>query len=191
VYVAANGPRNLALAGACADGVILLSGVSHEALERGLRFVREGAASVGRDLAALRVVTSAFCLVTDDVERDARLLKPVCAQVAQTGGQRLLEIAGIRLDVPVRVPEVYPDLIHAEDWPAAVDVCGRWVSDADALAFARTFCLFGSVEEVTSRIRDVAGRGVTALLLQHIGSYDLPHALIEAVGGDMLARLSP
>ena len=190
VYMAANGPHNLALAGAQADGVILLSGVSERALERSLGFVRSGAQAAGRVDTPRDVVVSAYAHVTDDVERDARRLKPIIAAIAQTGGSGLLALAGIELSVPDRVPEVYPDLVHAEDWATAVDVCGRWVSDADALAFGREFCLFGNADELVARMRAIGAAGATSFLIQHVGSYDLPVALMEEVGAAVLPRLA-
>ena len=189
VYVAANGPRNLTLAGELADGVILLSGASPGALERSVGLVRQGAQAAGRDPAGLEVIASAYCHVTDDVERDARMLKPICATIAQTGGLALLRMAGIEVAVPERIPEVYPDMVHAEEWGRAVDIAGRWVSDADAVAFADAFCLFGTVDHIVERIRRVAGTGATTMLVQHVGSYELPHHLIDAIGGGVIPRL--
>jgi 5,10-methylenetetrahydromethanopterin reductase len=190
VYMAANGPHNLALAGALSDGVILLSGVSERALERSLGFVRSGAQAAGRVNGPRDVVVSAYTHVTDDVERDARRLKPIIAAIAQTGGTGLLTLAGIDPRVPDRVPEVYPDLVHAEDWETAVDVCGHWVSDADAVAFGREFCLFGNADELVERILAIGAAGATALLLQHVGSYDLPVALMDELGATVLPRLA-
>jgi 5,10-methylenetetrahydromethanopterin reductase len=189
VYVAANGPRNLMLAGELADGVILLSGASPGALERSIGLVRRGAQAAGRDPAGLEVIASAYCHVTDDVRRDARMLKPICATIAQTGGQPLLAMAGIEVTVPAHVPDVYPDMVHAEDWALAVEVAGRWVSDEDAVAFADAFCLFGTVDQIVERIRCVAGTGATTMLVQHVGSYELPHHLIDAIGGGVIPRL--
>ena len=95
VYVAANGPRNLALAGAAGRWRDPPSGASVRALEHSLDFVQSGAHAAGRLDMPLDVVVSAFTHVTDDVERDARLLKPIIAAIAQTGGSGLLALAGI------------------------------------------------------------------------------------------------
>ena len=189
VYMAANGPKNLAFAGSVADGVILLTGTSRAALDRSVGLVREGARRADRDPDEIDIVVSAFCQVTDDVERDARSLKPVCAAIAQTGGAAFLALAGIDVDVPPSVPGVYPDLVHADDWDRAVEVCGRWVSDGDAVAFAEAFCLFGSVERILEQARAVGDAGATALLLRHVGSYDLPEDLMERVGRDVIPAL--
>ncbi|MCO6005229.1 LLM class flavin-dependent oxidoreductase [Actinoallomurus purpureus] len=175
VHVAASGPRNLAVGGELGDGVILLAGASVPLVEAAL-------ATVGAHGAPAEVTVSAFCQVTDDLERDARALKPVCAAMAQKGGAGALAAAGIDVEVPRRVPEVTPDLLHAEDWAHAVEVCSAWVSDADAVRFAREFCLYGTAVEIADRMAGLERLGVTGVLLQHVGSYTLPHELMESLG---------
>ncbi|MFC5754227.1 LLM class flavin-dependent oxidoreductase [Actinomadura rugatobispora] len=187
LFMAASGPRNLRLAGEIADGVVLLSGVSPDTLADASARVRDGALAAGR--APVPLVASAYCAVTDDVERAARQLKPICASIAQTGGTKALALAGIDLDVPDRVGGVYPDLVHAEDWESAVAICSRWVSDEAAAAFARAFCLFGTAEEIAARLRGLGAAGVRGVYLQHVGSYDLPHELIDTVGEGVLPLL--
>ncbi|WP_326698533.1 LLM class flavin-dependent oxidoreductase [Streptomyces sp. NBC_01754] len=184
VYLAASGPRNLRLAGELADGAILLSGVSPAPLAAATAKVQEGAAAAGR--ARVPMTVSAFCRVTDDVERAARELKPVCARIAQNGGAGFLALAGVRVDVPERLPGVYPDLVHAEDWAAAVKVCDPYVSDEAATAFAREFCLYGTPSEIVERLAGVGEAGADAVFLQHVGSYDLPHALLADVAGRVM-----
>jgi len=190
VDVAASGPRNLRFAGEVGDGVILLSGVAPALLERSVNLVREGAAAAGRSADDVKIIVAAHAMVTDDLERDARILKPVCAGIAQSGGQPALATAGIEIEGPSRVPDVYPDLIHAEDWDLAVKRCSDWVSDEDAVAFAKTFCLFGTAEEIVARIKAAAELGATSIFLQHVGSYDLPTTLASDVARDVLPVLA-
>ncbi|ROO87104.1 methylenetetrahydromethanopterin reductase [Actinocorallia herbida] len=188
LVMAASGPRNLRLAGEIADGVLLLSGVSDATLADATRRVAEGAEAAGRGPVGL--IASAFCAVTDDVEKSARQLKPIVAGIAGTGGAKALALAGIELgDVPARVEGVYPDLVHAEDWDGAVEICSRWVSDEAAAAFARSFCLFGTPKEITARLTELGEAGIAGVYLQHVGSYDLPYELIEAVGTTVLPGL--
>ncbi|MFE2179536.1 LLM class flavin-dependent oxidoreductase [Streptomyces sp. NPDC059455] len=191
VHVAASGPRNLRLAGEIADGVILLSGVSRTTLASATARVREGTEAAGRTTETIPLTVSAFCAVTDDVEAEARLLKPICASIAQNGGAPFLALAGIELDVPARVEGVYPDLVHAEDWDAAVEICSAWVSDEVALRFAQEFCLFGTAKEIAERLTALHADGVTDVFLQHVGSYDPPTELIESVGSAVLPALRP
>ncbi|MGW3952300.1 LLM class flavin-dependent oxidoreductase [Streptomyces sp. NPDC004752] len=191
IHLAASGPRNLRLAGEIADGVILLSGVSQKTLAGATARVREGAEAAGRTTGSIPLTVSAYCAVTDDVAADARLLKPICASIAQNGGAPFLALAGIELDVPARVEGVYPDLVHAEDWNAAVKITSQWVSDEAALRFAQEFCLFGTAEEITERLRTLHADGVTHVFLQHVGSYDPPTELIESLGSEVLPALRP
>lgn len=189
VLVAASGPRNLRLAGEIADGAVLLSGVSTPLLTRAVGLVREGAESAGRDADAVEIIVSAHARVTDDIERDARILKPICAGIAQHGGQSALASAGLEIQVPAHVPEIYPDLVHAEDWDLAVEHCSRWVTDEDAVTFAKAFALFGTAEEIVSRMRDAESLGATTIFLQHVGSYDLPYALRDDIASQVLPLL--
>jgi 5,10-methylenetetrahydromethanopterin reductase len=187
VYVAASGPKNLRLAGELADGVILLSGVSPTTLGSSLARVREGAEAGGRTLADLDIVVSSYCHVTDDVEADARMLKPICAGIAQKGGRPFLAMAGIEVDVPPVVEGLYPDTVHAEDWDEAVRICGQWVTDEMAVRFAQAFCLFGTPAEISRRVEEVTAAGATSIFLQHVGSYELPYELMESFADTVLA----
>lgn len=189
LHLAASGPRNLRLAGEIADGVILLSGVSPRTLAAATARVREGAESAGRNADMLPVTVSAFCAVTDDIEAEARRIKPICASIAQNGGASFLALAGIDVDVPETVEGVYPDLVHAEDWDAAVGICSAWISDEAAVRFAEEFCLIGTAAQITQRLRTLRELGVTDVFLQHVGSYDLPTDLIESVGASVLPAL--
>ncbi|MET7999404.1 LLM class flavin-dependent oxidoreductase [Nonomuraea glycinis] len=190
LHLAASGPRNLRLAGEIADGVILLSGMSLETLTSAIARVREGVEAAGRPMDRFPLTVSAFCHVTDDIEADARMLKPVCAAMAANGGGPFLALAGITLDVPDRFEGVYPDLLHAEDWDLAVEVASRWVSDEDALRFAQAFCLFGTAKEIAERLKVAYEAGATSVFLQHVGSYRPPHELIEVVGEEVLPEVA-
>lgn len=185
IHLAASGPRNLRLAGELTDGAILLSGVSPAPLAAAVGKVRAGAA--GRS--GVRVTVSAFCRVTGDVPGTARELKPICARIAQNGGAEFLALAGVHVDVPEHLPGVYPDLVHAEDWDAAVRACDPYVSDEAVTAFARGFCLYGTAAEIVERLAGVRDAGADAVFLQHVGSYDLPHALLTDVAGQVLPLL--
>ncbi|MEV7865622.1 LLM class flavin-dependent oxidoreductase [Streptomyces sp. NPDC088124] len=190
VHLAASGPRNLKLAGEIADGAILLSGVSPKTLANATSHVRDGAIAAGRAAGEVSLTVSAFCAVTDDPLAAARRLKPICASIAQNGGAASLALAGIEVDVPAKVEGVYPDLVHAEDWDAAVQICSQWVSDAAALRFAEEFCLVGTAEEIVRKLRALHADGVTSVFLQHVGSYDPPTDLIESVGSEVLPGLA-
>jgi len=119
----------------------------------------------------------------------ARQLKPICARIAQNGGAPYLALAGIELDVPPVIEGVYPDLVHAEDWARAVELCSPYVSDEAALRFAREFCLLGTPAEIVQQLAVARAAGATGVFLQHVGSYTVPHELIEVAGAELLPAL--
>lgn len=181
VLVAATGPRNLALAGEIGDGVILLGGADPAGLRASLESVEIGLGRAGAALRDREVVVATYCAVTDDVERDAIALKPMCMTIAQHGGGAALRRMGVEVQAPSQPAWVYPDLVHAEDWDAAVAVSSRWITDEMAVRFARRGCLFGSVEEIAAQARALEELGVTELMLHHVGPYTQPTELMEAL----------
>jgi 5,10-methylenetetrahydromethanopterin reductase len=187
VHLAASGPRTLRLAGEVADGVLTLAGVSPETLGSTVAAVAAGACAAGR--AMPEVTVGAFCALTDDIERDARVLKPICLHMATIGAQDFLRLAGIELPPPPPVPDVYPDMVHAEDWEEAITHSSRYVTDEMAVRFARTFCLFGTAEEILDRARTAVEAGATGFYLRHVGNYTLPSDLITGFGEQVLPGL--
>jgi len=186
LYMAASGPKNLRFAGGHADGVVLLSGVSVPLLTQTVATVHEGVREAGRPVADVPVVVSTFAHVTDDIARDARMLKPLCAQLAIGGAAGALAAEGVHLEPPSPPSPpsppfsgVYPDLVHAEDWEQAITAVDSWVSDEAARRFAEAFCLFGTLDVIAERLAAVATIGVTEVLIQHVGSYDLPWDLMR------------
>ncbi|MFI6676734.1 hypothetical protein [Kribbella sp. NPDC050470] len=172
------------------DCAILLSGVAAEPLRRAVTAIRAGAEGARRDSTSIEVTVSAHTTVTDDVDRDARVPKPVLAAIAQRGGQAALEAAGINLAVPEHIPDVKPDLIHAENWDQAVEVCSNWISDADAARFARRFLPVRYPRRDCLRNSGDLGAWVSAACLQHVGSWDLPTTLVAEVGRTVLPLLN-
>lgn len=180
VYLAATGPRNLALSGEAADGTILLGGIDEQAVQRGADLAAAGRATAGRPNDGALYVT-AHALITDDLLRDARSFKPVCVAIAQGGGMPKMQEAGIDVQLPDRMPDIYPDLLHAEDWDAAVSACDEMVSDDDAVVFVQEFCLAGTAAEVSAQLAVIARAGATGVILQHVGSYDFPEKLLAGI----------
>lgn len=180
LVIAATGPRNLELAGEIADGVLILIGSDTRALQRSIDLVHKGESRRADGAASPRLIVTSMCVPTDSPERDARQLKPICVAMAQQLGARAaIEAAGISVSHEPPSSPVYPDLLHAQDWPAAVQAVDHLVSDEDVLRFAHVFCLFGSLAEIAGQIEEMSALGVSEVMLQQIGSFDVPRAWIE------------
>lgn len=189
IFLAASGPKNVELAGEIADGALLLGGAAPELVERNLFGLQEGAQRSGRSLATFERAVALFCHVTDDPERDARMLKPLVATVIQTGGGAALLKAGIDIDAARIPPAPYPDFSHAEDLDAAIAVLDDLIPNDAALRFAERFCLFGPASTVVEQLRRLEQAGITEAYLRHLGSYEIPHELIDTVSSQVLPAL--
>lgn len=189
IYLGATGPRALALAGAIADGVIVLSGASPELIERALGHVRSGAEEAGRRLDDLDVVLAAHTAIAGDEREAARLVKPMIVMSAQLGGAGALRAIGIEVEVPPVAEGVYPDMTHAEDWELAIQRAERWVTDDMAHRYATRYALAGTVDSVCARLERAVELGVSAFYVLGLSSYELPESLLEAFGGHVIPRL--
>jgi 5,10-methylenetetrahydromethanopterin reductase len=186
VYLSASGPNMLQLAGELADGVILMVGLSREALEYALTNIEIGAKRAGRRLDDLDIAAGALVHVADDWRRVKKLVQPYAANFAIRHRDALRD-AGVPVPEARDESGIYPDLIHAEDWERAIEVT-NWVPDEVVEAFAEKFCLMGTAEEIAARIGSLASYGVKNLFVRGIATYELPTELCEALSSRVLPR---
>lgn len=190
LYLAANGPNTLALAGELCDGVLTLTGITPAHVSGIFDRLAAGAARAERPLDDIEVCVGAHCQVSPAGQADQRLTKPLIVASAQTGAGAALAKIGIRIDPPAVVGGIYPDAGHAEDWAAAVNACDVWVSDADARAFAEQFCAVGTPQDCLRQFTAAINAGARSFYLRHFGSYTLPQELIRDFA-PLLAELAP
>jgi 5,10-methylenetetrahydromethanopterin reductase len=176
VYMAANGPKALALAGEIADGVITATGIAPELVRRLRTQVGPG----------VELCVGTFCHVTDDEREAARIVKPYVVATAQVGGRETLRSIGIDLEPPAVVGGIYPDMSHAEDWDEAAEAAGEWVTDEMARRYADAFCLVGSAEQCIARLAQAAAAGATNFYIRHFSSYTLPDRVLAAFGESII-----
>jgi 5,10-methylenetetrahydromethanopterin reductase len=191
VYLAANAPKALALAGELCDGAIFLSGFEPELVASTRERLAAGAARADRSLDAFDVCVGTICHVTDDPGEAARVVRPYVVAMAQTGGRDALRGIGIEIDPPEVVAGIYPDMSHARDWDAASEAAREWVDDETALRFADAYCLVGSAAECVRRLRAAAETGATSFYVRHVSSYTLPEDVLDAYGRDVIPRFRP
>jgi 5,10-methylenetetrahydromethanopterin reductase len=188
IYMAANGPKSLALAGETCDGVIVLVGITPELIEQALSHIRDGAERAGRDFDGIDVCLGTFSHVTDDPTLAARITKPYCVAAAQTGNSEALRRIGIDIDPPQTIEGVYPDMSHADDWDAACQIAGRWVDDDMGRLYADTFCLVGDTDHCVEKLQVAADCGIKSFYIRHFSSYTLPTELVDTFSREVLPR---
>ena len=186
VYLAGSRPRMLQLAGEIGDGAIVVAGISKSSLEYAFGHIAEGAQRSGRRLEDLDVAVGVYCYVTDDREGVLHQARPYAALYA-------IRVRGTERDFGIDIPEgfgiasLYPDLLHAEDWQAAVEATS-WVPDRVLEAFAEEFCIIGTGDEVADRIRRLESHGVQNLYIRGFSTYDLPTDICETFISDVIPR---
>jgi 5,10-methylenetetrahydromethanopterin reductase len=190
IYLAANGPRMLELAGRRCDGALVLTGFRPELIAATRERVdagRRGRVDTGTRPFDLCIGT--ICHITTDRAEAARVVKPYVVATAQTGGRDTLRSIGIDIDPPAVVAGIYPDMSHAEDWDMAASAAEEWVTDDMARRYADEYCVVGEAEYVVSRFRAAAEAGATSFYVRHPGSYTLPSELLETFGNDVIPAL--
>jgi 5,10-methylenetetrahydromethanopterin reductase len=184
VYVSATGPRMLSFAGEVADGVIILAGISADAIQNALGHVASGAARTGRSLADIPIATGLFCYVGDDWQDHMIRARPYAALYAIRHRDTLLA-SGVSVPESRAVTGIYPDLSHAEDWDLAIRETA-WVPDAVLEDWCEKYCIMGTAAQAAAKIRLLESYGVTNLYIRGFYSYELPAALCETFSGEVL-----
>lgn len=174
IYVAASGPRMLELAGAMADGVIMMVGVSPAIVGAALEQVRAGARAVGRRPEEVDTVVWTACAMSD--REPARAREVVKANVARAVMRMLPHpIAPRYAEVVARIRQAYDYQLHT----SALAPHGDLVPDA----LVDDFAVAGTAADCVSSLRRMATLGVGAVALA------LPDAPFED-RETMLARLA-
>jgi 5,10-methylenetetrahydromethanopterin reductase len=190
IYLAANGPRMIELAGRRCAGALVLTGFRPDMIVATREIVDRGRAGRLDEPSAFDLCIGTMCHVTDDAAEAAHIVKPYVVATAQTGGAATLRALGIDIDPPAVVAGIYPDMSHAEDWDAAADAAGEWVTDDMARRYAETYCVIGNADYVTDRFQAAVAAGATSFYVRHPGTYTLPTALLETFGSEVIPRLS-
>jgi 5,10-methylenetetrahydromethanopterin reductase len=180
VYMAATGPKALALAGGIADGVIVLAGMNPERIRASIAHVERGAHAAGRTIDDIDVWLAAHTAIADTEDEAARLVKPMLISNAQLGAKDALKAIGIDIDVPAVVEGIYPDVTHAEDWELAMAAADRYATPEQARRYAEHFTLAGPPDLVRARIEAAVEAGVNAFYVLGYSSYELPYAARDA-----------
>jgi 5,10-methylenetetrahydromethanopterin reductase len=184
VYVSATGPRMLSLAGEVGDGVIVLAGISEDAIRQATSRVAAGAVAAGRAASQVRVATGLFCYIGDDWRDHLIQARPYAALYAIRHRDNLIA-NGMAVPEPEPISGIYPDLSHAEDWDRAIDATS-WVPDDFLADWCEKYCIIGSASDAAEKIARLESYGVTSLYIRGFYSYELPAELCDRFSRDVI-----
>lgn len=179
VYISAEGPRTLAVAGRAADGVILGSGFDLKVLDWARAKIAAGARGAGRDPAEIDIMPAGMTVVDEDGGRARRLARSRLANRAHHNFRFTTEtvppeeaagidrfMAGFDISRPIE-ERVDPDLV------------------TDYLV--RRFTIAGTPAECAARVRELENAGVKRLLLTPPEAIYLQ--VVEAWGRRVIPKL--
>jgi 5,10-methylenetetrahydromethanopterin reductase len=177
IFVSASGPRTLELAGGLADGVILLVGLSPDAISWALEHIDRGAAAAGRPRP--HTALFAYGAISDDGPAARAAGRSIAAWFPQTA-PHLCRLAGLDAGIVDAVRASY---------------AGGEFQEAEAAAellpdsFVRQMALAGDAQEASERIRDALATGVDSVHVFPLGADRM--ATVRAFSGVMKSIAQP
>ena len=157
VWIAAQGPKTLRMAGRVADGVFVRVGVHPKNLRLAVDAVRAGEREAGRPVGAVRIGCVFHTVFGDDLERTRRIGRAVAAGYYEYSPALFanIDLLWNGEDVANLKRRVWPDFHHARDMEAAGNVVG-FLPDAATSAFA----LHGPFEAIREQLLAIAALGL-------------------------------
>jgi alkanesulfonate monooxygenase SsuD/methylene tetrahydromethanopterin reductase-like flavin-dependent oxidoreductase (luciferase family) len=172
IYLTANGPKTLRLAGALADGVIIEVGSSMESADRRIALVREGAEQAGRDPDEIDYWATSFFSIRDT--RD-QAVADILSFLASAGVYRLRLHGGVD-DVPGEVGTRIAELRRRYEVSAHAIAGGHNAKLVEELGLAEFLvgvsAIAGTPDEVSAKIAELGARGVSCLICPVAGNAD-------------------
>jgi len=168
VWIAAQGPKTLRMAGRVADGVWIRVGTHPANLRAAWRWVCEGAMEAGRDPAEITLGLIFHTAVSEDPLEALSIAKALAAGYFEYS-QFLFAGAGLAWngpDIHELQKQVWPDFHHHPDMVAA----GRVVNFLPVEA-ANAFALHGNWAQITEQLEAIFDLGLPV-------QYVLPHPVL-------------
>lgn len=180
IYISAEGPGGLRVAGRVADGVILGSGFDLQVLDWARERIAEGAREAGRDPSEIDIMPAGMTAVDDDGARAKSLVRARLANRAHHNFRFTLET------VP---PD---DVAGVKRFMAGFDISKPLEQRIDPNLvtdyLVQRFTIAGTPEECAQRVRELAQAGVRRLLLTPPEA--IYHQVLEAWGRRVIPRIT-
>ncbi len=157
IYVSAEGPKGLQLAGRCADGVILGTGFDLLVYRWAKQKVREGAAAAQRDESEVSIIAAGMLCVRDDGDDARKIVRNRLANRAHHNFRFTLEtVPPQELDGVKRFMDGFDVMKPMEE---------RVDPDLVTPYLIRRFSIAGTSQECIERIEELKAAGVEHLML--------------------------
>lgn len=160
VYIAANAPRSLELAGRIADGVIVGGGVSPEVIDQSMNYLEQGAKRAGRRLEDIDLWFQAVVFIADSEQEAVDEMKDLLASIASRNFRATFEGKAVppALQRAIRAMEREYEY---EEQGAASGANGRLLDKYGLTEFfAERWLVGGTAQKVIERLKQLESRGI-------------------------------
>lgn len=148
IYIGAQGPKMLQLAGTIGDGALI--NASHpDDIERAVKLIRKGAEKKGRDPKEIDIAAYTSFSVAETEKKARKPVIPVVAYIVAGSPSFILE----KHDIPVEKAESIRSALANREWGAAFGAVDDAMIDA--------FSVCGSPEQCTEKIASLIKTGIT------------------------------
>ncbi|MEM4700334.1 MAG: 5,10-methylenetetrahydromethanopterin reductase [Candidatus Nezhaarchaeales archaeon] len=152
IYIGAQGPKMLELAGSIGDGV-LVNASNPRDFQEAVKFIRAGAEKAGRDLSKVDIVAYTCFSVGEDSAEAREAAKPIVAFIVAGSPSQVLAKHGISEEAAGKIREA----IGRGDFKGAFRLVDSSMLEA--------FSIAGTVEETSSKVEELLKAGVTQVVM--------------------------
>ena len=192
IYISATGPRAIEAAGEVADGVLLQIGLDPKAVELARQHVEIGAKRAGRNPNEVEIILTATTIIDDDQKEAREVARPLCVQrLMEEYHTKWLRAAGMEigeLEIPKELYDLYPDVVHAEDWEKAKELCS-FMSDELLADLCDNIGLIGTPAHCAQQIKKAERAGIDHLYLMTGATYEFAHRELQAFRDEIFPAL--
>lgn len=169
IFISAEGPRMLRLAGRMADGVVVGTGLLPDTVASALEAIEEGAKAAGRDLSEIEVWFFAKANIADSNAEAIAEIRMALAASANHAFRFTTEGKGLPPSLQVQVEQLKNDYAFREHEDTA-GVHNAELVDRLGLTeyLAKRFALAGAPADIAQRLRQLHDAGVRRLLVAGI-----------------------
>lgn len=187
IYISAEGPKTLELAGAVADGVCMHTGTTPEIVADSIGHVRRGAEKAGRDPDSIDIWAMLKTAVADTREEALAEIRMGLAGSAHHAFRFGLEGKYVPEELQEPVLELVRryDTTQHEVWDGANRVLSDELGITDFLA--DRFALVGTPEQCIERLRSIRDAGLHQVILPALGPD--PADMLRRLGEEVFPAL--
>lgn len=152
IYIGAQGPKMLALAGKIGDGV-LINACHPKDIEYAVNCVKEGVSEIGKQFSELDVAAYTSFSVHEDLKKATKAAVPVVAFIVAGSPSQVLE----RHEIDLKKAEGIREALKANDWGRAFGAVSQEMIEA--------FSVCGSPDMCIERIAELLKSGISQFVV--------------------------